>query len=276
MIFKTAFQDKISNLNLTVDSNVYNGCLKINSDPNLTITEEVLRKAFSETKLKTSCGHKRVPMRIYKDSLSKTLPSILSLFQKIFRETKMPHIWKISRTIPIHKKGSKTDAANYKPISNLCSLAKIYKRCLLQLINEIQTINNIDLTGENQFGFKKKSSTTHLALDLQNRIASDLDEGKSVAVLSLDLSSAFDVVDIETLIKRLQVMGLPINIINQIKKWLSNRSAYIETLDNCSEIYNVNQETVQGSVMGPMFFLLFISPSWTYTTSLPMQMITTL
>ena len=87
-----------------------------------------------------------------------------------------------------------------------------------------------------------------------------LDKGEWYGLVSLDLSSAFDVVNHELLIKRLRIMGIPQTIVNLIQNWLTDRSFYVEINGHCSEARRLAHGTIQGSVLGPILFALFVAP----------------
>ena len=126
---------------------------------------------------------------------------------------------------------------------------------------QIEKDNNVDLTGATQHGFKKKKSTVTAALQLQTEIARACDEKKYVAVASLDLSSAFDVINVDLLLMRLSIMGLPDDLVLLLRSWLKNRSAYVEVDGECSEFFDVPNGSVQGSSLGPVLFNLFVAPN---------------
>ena len=100
----------------------------------------------------------------------------------------------------------------------------------------IETENSIDLTGKQQHGFKQNKSTSTLSLQLQSLIARELDDDQYALMASLDLSAAFDVVNVKLLIKRLKTMGLPNELIELIRIWLNNRLLYVDIDGNCSYI----------------------------------------
>ena len=98
---------------------------------------------------------------------------------------------------------------NYRPVANLCSTSKIFEKLILNRISQLEILNNCDITGKGQHGFKKNRGTVTAGLQLQSLISRALDDDEFVAVASLDLSAAFDVVNVPLLIKRLRIIGLP-------------------------------------------------------------------
>ena len=97
-------------------------------------------------------------------------------------------------------------------------------------------------------------------LKLQSVIARALDDDEYVLMSSLDLSSAFDVVNVQLLIKRLNIIGLPNDIVSLIINWLSSRYFYVSIDGECSYIHTVGVGTVQGSILGPILYAMFVSP----------------
>ena len=157
-------------------------------------------------------------------------------------------------------KGDKKNMESYRPIANLCSTSKVFEKLILKRIIEIQDDNECDITGTNQHGFKRNRSTTTLSLELQAIIARALDEDNYVLVSSIDLSSAFDVVNIKLLLKRLRIIGLPDDVIDLIKVWLENRFYYVSIDGKNSVLFDLLLGTVQGSVLGPVLYAIFVSP----------------
>jgi hypothetical protein len=131
---------------------------------------------------------------------------------------------------------------------------------MLNRLSDIESSNQIDLTGKNQHGFKKAQSTITALKEIQSQIATKIDEGYYIAMGSLDLTAAFDVVNIDLLIQRLKNSGLPLDWMELLEAWLRDRAAFVEVSADRSILYDVNIGTVQGSILGPVLFSLFISP----------------
>jgi hypothetical protein len=96
--------------------------------------------------------------------------------------------------------------------------------------------------------------------EIQSQIATKIDQGQYVAMGSLDLSAAFDVVNIDLLITRLTTIGLPSDWMSLLESWLRDRAAFVEVSVDRSMLYDINIGTVQGSILGPVLFSLFVSP----------------
>ena len=140
------------------------------------------------------------------------------------------------KIIPVHKKGNKCVIENYRPVANLCSSSKIFEKLILNRISQLEIINKVDITGNGQHGFKKNRGTATAGLLLQSLISRSLDDDEYVAMAGLDLSAAFDVVNVPLLIKRLKIIGLPGDVIGLIEIWLKERYFYVEIDNVTSEL----------------------------------------
>ena len=253
------------NRNCPVSPNVYNGKCKLIVDNRFFMSESDLDLALMSLKPKTCEGYDRIPVRILFDARDILKIPLATLFKKIYYENNVPEQWKIAKVTPIFKKGSKNKIENYRPISNLCSTSKIFEKLILNQIGYLERTNKIDLTGIQQHGFKKSKSTSTAAQLLQSLISRVTDENNFALMASLDLSAAFDLVDVELLIKRLRIMGLPMDLINLIRTWLTDRKQYVEISGHSSAILDLNSGTVQGSILGPLLYAIFVSPMFDLT-----------
>ena len=179
---------------------------------------------------------------------------------KIYNEKEIPDQWRISKIVPVHKKGECSKIENYRPISNLCSSSKVFEKLIMKRIESIQTAENIDLTGNAQHGFKKSRSTATAGLTLQAILSRALDRNEYAMMSSLDLSAAFDVVNVKLLIKRLKIVGLPSDLVDLIQSWLSQRMYSVNINGKYSMYYNLESGTIQGSILGPFLYAIYVSP----------------
>ena len=261
--FANHFDAKIRNIleNVSINDEVYNGIKKINGNNHHFMDRDAVKTCIQSLKIKNSEGFDRIPQRILVDGADLLVDPITVLMDKIYLTKSIPKQWLVSKTIPVFKnKGNSKDIENYRPIANLCSTSKIFEKLILKRILELQEASNIDLTGVNQHGFKKGKSTTTLSIELQSLIARALDEDQIGLVASLDLSSAFDVVNVNLLLKRLKIMGLPSDVIELISVWLRDRSFYVSVEGSNSITYDILLGTVQGSILGPVLYAIYVSP----------------
>ncbi len=243
-----------------INDRVHNSRRLVDADKKMFMQECDVWECIKTLKGKNSEGFNRIPQRILVDGAEVIIKPLSGLFKHIYRTGKVQDQWLIAKTIPVYKnKGQTSDINNYRPIANLCSASKIFKKLILKRILEIQDTAGIDFTNKHQHGFKRKSSTTTLMAVLQSQIARALEGEDFVMVASLDLSSAFDLVDIELLMKCLTMVGLPADVLQLIMAWLLNRSFYISINGTNSTLFDLLLGTVQGSILGPVLYAIFVS-----------------
>ena len=260
--FAEFFDDKVKSIVETcrVNDNVYNGFQRVvGLESNFMTTRNVL-EALKSIKIKNCEGYDRMPQRILNEGCNLLLQPITRLFELIYVSKSIPQQWSISKIIPLHKKGPKTDIQNYRPIANLCAMTKVFEQLIINRIREIEKINLVDLTGNSQHGFKKGRSTATAGLTIQSLLSHALDQNKYALMSSIDLSAAFDVVNINLLLKRLKIIGLPNDIIELIRIWLSNRMFYVDLNGKCSYLKTSDSGTIQGSRLGPILYAIYVSP----------------
>ena len=139
-----------------VDSNVYNGKNKLIVCNRNFMTSSDVKECFDSLPNKKCEGFDRIPVCILKDCKINLLGPFSDLFSRIYKTGLIPDQWKVSKIIPIFKKGSKNQIENYRPIANLCSASKVFEKLILKQIHYLESTNKLDLTGKQQHGFKKK------------------------------------------------------------------------------------------------------------------------
>ena len=150
----------------------------------------------------------------------------------------------MAKVTPIHKKESKLDHLNYRPISLLSVFSKIYEKCIYKRIYHYLTANS--LISPNQFGFRAGHSTNHAIISLTEYIRQKLDEGNYVCGVFVDLEKAFDTVHHNILCEKLKTYGLRGNINDLLKSYLSGRQQYVSINGVDSFVNDVSCGVLQG------------------------------
>ena len=132
-----------------------------------------------------------------------------------------PDKLKIAKVIPLFKKGGKSILSNYRPISLLPSISKLFEKVIYQQLYKYFEDSN--LFYESQYGFRKGHSTELASLELVNRLLSEMDKGEVPLAIFIDLSKAFDTLDHDILLYKLKCYGLTGNSINLLKCYLTNK-----------------------------------------------------
>ena len=176
------------------------------------------------------------------------------LFNSISEHKRIPKAWKISKVIPVFKKGDPKLVSNYRPVSNISSLCKVFERCVL---NKLLDLGPSELFGPHQHGFFPNWSATTAGLTIQDYISQGLDDNKVVMMYSADLSAAFDMLRPQSLISILLDLKLNPNLISLIQNYLQDRYSYVQINNSFSSMIRVPLGCVQGSVLGPSLFNIY-------------------
>ena len=191
---------------------------------------------------------------LLKHDISKQLAD---LFKLSFSSGSFPSILKTAKVVPVLKKGSKLDCCYYCPISFLSNVGKILEKPMYKRVYNFVTENNIIY--DFQFGFRQKFSTSHVVINLIENIRQALDEGYIRCDTFVDLQKVFDRVDHETLLSKLDYYGTRSISNNRFKSCLSNHKQFVSINGYDSGLAEINCGVPQGSVLGPLLFLLYIN-----------------
>ena len=168
-----------------------------------------------------------------------------------------PDLLKISKVVPVYKKDDNTNLSNYRPISLLPSMSKIFEKVILEQLFTYLDDNN--LIHRYQYGFRKHHSTEYAALHIVDYVYYKLDLKKIPINLYLDLSKAFDSLLHEILLKKLQHYGICGAAINLMASYLKNRKQFVQFEGYKSDMKAICNGVPQGSILGPLLFLVYIN-----------------
>ena len=168
-------------------------------------------------------------------------------------------MWKLANVTPIYKKSDKQLVTNYRPISLLPICGKLFEKIIFN--NLYGYLNENNLLTKNQSGFRPGDSTTNRLLYLVNEIHEAFENSKSLEICAvfLDISKAFDKVWHEGLIFKLKQNGISGSLLTLFENYLCNRKQHVVLNDSCSDFFTIESGVPQGSVLGPLLFLIYIN-----------------
>ena len=184
--------------------------------------------------------------------------NLSNLFNVCISTGVYPDSLKVAEVIPVFKKGNPNQTTNYRPISLLSQFNKIFESLLHSRIYSY--LIRYNLLSDQQFGFKKNSSTTLAISKIHNDLLQNIDEGLYSCSLFLDLSKAFDAVNHVILINKLECMygfrGKPLEL---MKNYFANRYQFTKVSTCKSNMKKIECGVPQGSSLGPLLFILYIN-----------------
>ncbi|GBL97014.1 putative RNA-directed DNA polymerase from transposon BS [Araneus ventricosus] len=220
-----------------------------------TVTYDDVVMAVKELKSTSTIGIDNIPPLIIKGCAEFLVYPLLALFSLSLRTNTFPHDWKLTKIVPVLKKGNAEECKNYRPIAILSPLSKSFEIIIHRKLNtQVKYV-----ISSAQHGFMTKRSTSTNLLCLTDKVISAFEDNCQLDVIYTDFSKAFDLIDFGILMKKLRTIGFHVNLAQCLFSYLSNRTLYVYFNNVVSDSFSNTSVVPQGSILGPLVFILFIN-----------------
>ena len=221
-----------------------------------TVPDEV-SSIIQSLKKSKSTGPNSIPVKLLKVLDSHISVQLSQIINESFQNGIFPGKLKIAKVIPIFKKGDASKNSNYRPISLLSVFSKIFEKHMHERLYNFLELH--DILFQMQFGFRNGHSTDHALISLSERIKSTLDSKRVGCGIFIDLQKAFDTVNHNILLQKLSHYGIRGTSLHWFESYLTGRQQYVSINNHSSSLGKVTCGVPQGSVLGPLLFLIYIN-----------------
>ena len=222
----------------------------------IQITKQKVLKKISELKKESAPGPDGIRPRILMEIAEEVSLPLAMLFKQSLDTSNVPADWRCANVTPIFKKGAKSTPGNYRPISLTSVVCKLMERLIKDALMEHVMTNG--LLRQTQHGFIPRKSCLSNLLQFYEEVTRMVDTGVPVDIAYLDFAKAFDVVPHERLMIKLQAIGIHEKVLQWIRAWLKQRKQRVVLNGKASTWELVSSSVVQGSVLGPDLFVIYI------------------
>jgi hypothetical protein len=218
-------------------------------------TEENVEKLIDRIRPDVAVGYDDISARLIKDAKQTITPYITKMINIGYETNTFPDSMKVTNIKALHKKNNIDDISNYRPISILPTLSKIFERAATdQLVTYLEKNN---LINRNQHAYRKGHSTQTCLVELTNLLYMNMERRRYSGIASLDLSKAYDSISHSLLLHKLAHLGLGEDCIKWTKSYLNNRRQRTKFKQHLSDEETITSGIPQGSIIGPVLFICF-------------------
>ena len=231
---------------------------KVNHDFVLEeVSSSFVRKELLQMKSTKATGLDGISARLLKDAAPEVSESITYIINLTISTSTIPSEWKTAKVTPIYKSGDKSDPNNYRPISVLPLISKVMERAIQSQL--IAFLNKHNLLSINQSGFRKKHSTETAAVYFVDHILEQMDRQMMTGSIFIDLRKAFDLVDHQCLLHKLEHYGIRDKSLKWFENYLTTRLQSVRHNQDISSNLAIGHGVPQGSILGPILFVIYIN-----------------
>ena len=246
--------------NIPASNNTFHSYLK-NPNPNsiffLPVDETEIINIVNQLKAKKSSGFDGISTFLLKQIIHEIAAPLTHIFNLSLSTGIFPSKMKVAKVIPIFKKGNVDDLGNYRPISLLTSFSKVLEKVVYT--RTVKFLNDHNILVDTQFGFRQKHSTTHAVLLLIDHVVKAIEAKLHTVGVFLDHSKAFDTINHEILLSKLCHYGIRGRALEWFRDYLTNRSQFVHINGFNSRTENTTCGVPQGSLLGPLLFIIYIN-----------------
>ena len=223
----------------------------------LTVTEQTVCKMLDSLSGNKATGLDKLPAKYVKDGSSQIVKPLTYLINVSLTTGNIPNELKKTQVVPLYQRKSKTDAGNYRPVSVLCVISKVFERVVFNQLNDYLTANK--LLYELQSGFRSSYSTDTCLIYLSDYIRHECDKGNYTGMVVLDLQKAFDTVNHDILLYKLKAVGVNQMALQWFSSYLTGRNQVVDINGTASSAKDISCGVPQGSILGPLLFVIYVN-----------------